>query len=405
MSDNLRDFNQKVAEKFSPNWPMNRFGVIFRPSDERNGTTPQGVPLSVSEHYGVIPRDNAAGGQQASEDVSNYRVVRPGQLAANMMWLNKGGLGVSAHLGYISPAYMAFDISKDVDARFAHYLLRSLIYVEAFAALGTGVRPNSQMVNSIDLNGLPFPVPSSETQRRVADYLDRETAQIDETITRIDTVIDLLEERRARTHRDAFSDDDQTTSLVTISEITLGKMLDEKNTVGEPTEYLRAANVRADGSIDLEDTKKMLMTEDERERYELRAGDILMVEGGDAGRVALLHNDLPGLAIQKTLMRIRVNKTIADPAYCYWWIDHLHKSGVLALDYSVSTIAHFTAEKAQRIRVPLPPLEKQRKTAKYLQSQNAETNEMIKQAARVKELLQERRSALITAAVTGKIEI
>lgn len=292
---------------------------------------------------------------------------------------------------------------KHVDPGYLSYVVRTPEFVKWASSQSTGTKMPRTEWSAIST--FRSPCPPLETQRRITDYLERETTQIDETITRLDKVVELLEERRARLHRDAFSDNYSTTSLVTIADISLGKMLDQKNTVGEPTEYLRAANVRKDGTIDLADTKQMLMTEDERERYELQAGDILMVEGGDAGRVALLSDDLPGLAIQKTLMRIRINTAVADPAYCYWWIDHLHKSGVLALDYSVSTIAHFTAEKAQRIRIPLPPLEAQKKTAKSLQEYNLEVEEMVNQAFLLKSLLEERRSALITAAVTGRIGV
>lgn len=360
------------------------------------------TPLSVGNNGVTAQLEGVA----KPATTAGRKLLRKGQLAINSRSDRRGAAGVSDYTGSVSVVNTVIDFDDaKLNSKYLHYLIRSRAFQEEYYRFGTGIVDDLWSTRFSRMAQIRIPLPPLETQCRIAHYLDQETGQIDETITRIDNVVELLEERRARTHRDAFSDNYQTTSLMTVAEITLGKMLDQKNTVGEPTEYLRAANIRKDGTVDLEDTKRMLMTADERERYELRAGDILMVEGGDAGRVALLHDDLPGLAIQKTLMRIRVNKTIADPAYCYWWIDHLHKSGVLALDYSVSTIAHFTAEKAQRIRVPLPPLERQRKTAKCLQSQNAETNKMINQATRVKELLQERRSALITAAVTGKIEV
>lgn len=382
-------------------YPMVNIGSVMHEVSE-SVDAKEFTPLSVGNNGVTAQLEGVA----KPATTAGRKLLRKGQLAINSRSDRRGAAGVSDYTGSVSVVNTVIDFDDaKLNSKYLHYLIRSRAFQEEYYRFGTGIVDDLWSTRFSRMAQIRIPLPPLETQCRIAHYLDQETGQIDETITRIDNVVELLEERRARTHRDAFSDNYQTTSLMTVAEITLGKMLDQKNTVGEPTEYLRAANIRKDGTVDLEDTKRMLMTADERERYELRAGDILMVEGGDAGRVALLHDDLPGLAIQKTLMRIRVNKTIADPAYCYWWIDHLHKSGVLALDYSVSTIAHFTAEKAQRIRVPLPPLERQRKTAKCLQSQNAETNKMINQATRVKELLQERRSALITAAVTGKIEV
>lgn len=382
-------------------FPMVNIGSVMNEVSELVDAT-EFTPLSVGNN-GITPQLE---GVAKSATTAGRKLLREGQLAINSRSDRRGAAGVSKLTGSVSVVNTVIDFDNDeLHPDYLHHLIRSRPFQEEYFRFGTGIVDDLWSTRFSRMAQIRIPLPSVETQRRIADYLDWETGQIDETIARIDRVVDLLEERRARLHRDAFSENHPTTSLVTIAEITLGKMLDQKNTVGDPTEYLRAANVRKDGTIDLTDTKQMLMTEDERKRYELQAGDILMVEGGDAGRVALLPDDLPGLAIQKTLMRIRINDAVADPAYCYWWIDHLHKSGVLALDYSVSTIAHFTAEKAQRIRIPLPPLEVQKQTAKNLQAHNLEVEEMVNQASRLKSLLEERRSALITAAVTGRIEV
>lgn len=67
-------------------WGHTKFGYDFIESTERNGDHPPGALLSISEYRGVEVNTRTQG-QQASLDVSKYRVVRPGQLAANMMWL------------------------------------------------------------------------------------------------------------------------------------------------------------------------------------------------------------------------------------------------------------------------------------------------------------------------------
>jgi len=124
-------------------WERTKFGYDFFESTERNGHHPPGPLLSISEYRGV-ELNTRTDGQQASLDVSKYRVVRPGQLAANMMWLNHGGLGVSSYTGYISPDYKAFWISKRFEPRYVHHLFRSSRYLDYFAAIATGVRPNAR---------------------------------------------------------------------------------------------------------------------------------------------------------------------------------------------------------------------------------------------------------------------
>ncbi|WP_219500126.1 restriction endonuclease subunit S [Nonomuraea ceibae] len=175
-------------------WDRTKFGYDFTESTERNGENPPGPLLSISEYRGV-ELNTRTDGQQASLDVAKYRVVRPNQLAANMMWLNHGGLGVSSLTGYISPDYKAFWISPRFHPRYVHHLLRSPRYVDYFGAIGTGVRPNAQRVTKTALDMMPLPLPPMDEQQRIADYLDGVTGRIDGMLSKIASLRDLLVER------------------------------------------------------------------------------------------------------------------------------------------------------------------------------------------------------------------
>ncbi|MGN7136704.1 restriction endonuclease subunit S [Streptomyces pseudogriseolus] len=177
-------------------WERTKFGYDFSESTERNGNDPAGPLLSISEYRGV-ELNTRTDGQQASSDVSNYRVVRPNQLAANMMWLNHGGLGVSSLTGYISPDYKAFWISPRFYPRYVHHLLRSPRYVDYFEAIGTGVRPNAQRVTKTALDMMPVPLPPLEEQKRIGDHLDEVTASIDRMLDKVSALRGVLIERRS----------------------------------------------------------------------------------------------------------------------------------------------------------------------------------------------------------------
>lgn len=177
-------------------WDRTKFGYDFTESTERNGDDPPGPLLSISEYRGV-ELNTRTEGQQASIDVSKYRVVRPGQLAANMMWLNHGGLGVSTLTGYISPDYKAFWISDRFEPRYVHHLFRSSRYIDYFAAIATGVRPNAQRVTKTVLDATLVPLPPLDEQIRIADHLDGVTSKVDAMLAKVADLKSLLLERRA----------------------------------------------------------------------------------------------------------------------------------------------------------------------------------------------------------------
>lgn len=177
-------------------WACTKFGYDFTESTERNGDDPPGPLLSISEYRG-IELNTRTEGQQASLNVSKYRVVRPGQLAANMMWLNHGGLGVSSLTGYISPDYKAFWISDRFEPRYVHHLFRSSRYIDYFAAIATGVRPNAQRVTKTVLDATPVPLPPLDEQIRIADELDEATTRVDAMLAKVAELKSQLLERRA----------------------------------------------------------------------------------------------------------------------------------------------------------------------------------------------------------------
>lgn len=398
-----------LRASFPTSWPMDRFGALFTESAERNGSSPKGIALSVSEYHGVIPRDDSDG-QRASSDVSVYRVLHPGELAVNYMWLNRGGLGVSDLLGYISPAYKVYRIDPSVYPRFAHYLLRSRPYVSAFAALGTGVRPNSQMVDTVELNSLPVPSIPFATQRAIADYLDRETAEIDAMTADLDRMEALLTERRSTSIACSLqSSGGASAPIAAMADVTIGKMVqpNPKNPSEIAAPYLRAAHVPAPGTLDLSvGEKQMWFSPAELGHLTVHAGDVVVVEGGAGyGRAAFVSADLDGWGFQNSIVRVRPREQVAVGKYIAYALQHAQFEGEIELLVSTATLPHFTAEKVERFRLPLPPLEEQRRIVDEIDRETAEIDAMIADITELRDLLAERRAAVIAAAVTGQIDI
>src|SRR5690606_3756585 len=134
--------------------------------------------------------------RRSDEELKTYRVVRPGQLAVNTMWLNHLGLGVSEHLGHVSPAYADDEILPELDKRFDHHLFRSQYYLRIYLRYLYGIRPNSFQIKSDDWNSIPVIVPPREDQKAIADFLDRETARIDQLIEKKQRLVTVVKDVR-----------------------------------------------------------------------------------------------------------------------------------------------------------------------------------------------------------------
>lgn len=253
-------------------------------------------------------------------------------------------------------------------------------------------------------------VPPASEQRAIADYLDRETARIGTLIEEQRRLIEMLLERRASVISSALTPSPKWARrrIKHLGETSLGKMLDAGRAVRTRDElrpYVRAADVRADGSVNLSDLNEMPFSDTEMEMFDLRAGDVLLIEGGaTVGRPGFVWESARGIAFQKTVNRLRVDRH-TDPRFVYWSMLRLYESSYYANHYGAVSFVHLTREKLREIELELPNLGEQQRIALYLDDQTTKIDELIAESERFIELSRERRAALITAAVTGQLDV
>ena len=187
-------------------------------------------------------------------------------------------------------------------------------------------------------------------------------------------------------------------------EVQLGKMLDEKKIGGSHlAPYIRNVDVQW-GGINTADLPEMDFDEDDRRRYVLRVGDILVCEGGEVGRCALWDGAHPECYYQKALHRLRPIGGHDDPAFFVLVMRALVDSGQFALQSSASTIRHLPAEKLRVVRYPAPPLDEQQAIVVQVALETEKLQALIQAAERIVALFEARRAAVIAAAVTGLID-
>lgn len=183
--------------------------------------------------------------------------------------------------------------------------------------------------------------------------------------------------------------------------VTLGKMLQGKDSGGDVrAAYMRAANVQPDGVLALDDVNEMWFRGPELEQLSIRAGDVVVVEGGQGGfgRAAYVCEDLMGWGFQNSINRLRPLSGV-DGRFLAFYLIALRASGFIRAYANVVSMPHLTADKLARIAIPLPPLQEQRIIADYLDRETAHIDTLINEQQRLIKMLRERRSGLISHAV------
>ena len=157
--------------------------------------------LSVYRDYGVILKSSRDDNyNRPGQDLSAYKYVKPTNLVLNKMKTWQGSLGVSEFHGIVSPAYITCELDiSNVFPRYLHYLLRCRNYIHEYNRLSYGVRTNQWDMRYDDFKKIPVFLPSKQEQRTIAKFLDRKTVEIDRFIANKEKLIALLNKQKAAT--------------------------------------------------------------------------------------------------------------------------------------------------------------------------------------------------------------
>lgn len=180
-----------------------RLRVHLTESDQRANHWAESLPLlSVSIDWGVRRRDESSINQAASEDLSNYKVVRQGDIVLNRMRAFQGALGMAGEDGIVSPDYAVFRAQSFVDPEWLVSVMRSAPFIGEMASRIRGIgSANSGQVRTPRLNARDFldirlTLPTQvEQNEMVARWRQRE-ADIGAVLDAASEVVRLLRERR-----------------------------------------------------------------------------------------------------------------------------------------------------------------------------------------------------------------
>ncbi len=300
-----------------------------------------------------------------------------------------------------STGFAVLSPREEVDPRFLSWYLQGDEFVSRVEANSTGV--SYPAITATQLVALDLRLPPLRTQRAIADYLDRETARIDTLLEEQQRLIEMLTERRSAALIDAFASMHAETPIVAREPIpwlpglhaeqaqmrhlcTIGTgSSDSANAVDEGYPFF----VRGDQPLTLD-------------TYEFDTEAI--ITAGDGAMVGRSFHHFRGkfAAHQRVYVLRDFNRVF--PRYVYWYFSTFFIR-VVGDGGAQATVPSVRMPMIASLPVPIPAYDEQRRIAAYLDARTARIDALLSETERFIELSRERRSALITAAVTGQIHL
>ena len=311
-----------------------------------------------------------------------------------------------------------------INPKFLYRIFEGGLCYGGLGKWGTQLNLNTDTIGSIRV-ALP---PTNELQRLLV-FLDSETAKIDELVAEQRRLIELLKEKRQAVISHAVTkglnanapmkpsgiewlgDVPQHWQVVALKRIATirtgvakGKDLSGQDTINVP--YLRVANVQ-DGYLKLDEIATIDIQRSELDRYRLGAGDVLMNEGGDfdkLGRGYVWEGQIEPCITQNHVFAVRPNGVDS------WWLNSITSSDYaqfyfMSQSKQSTNLASINSTNLMNLPVILPPKDEQKDVLQFVHETTKKFDALTAEAERGIDLLQERRTALISAAVTGKIDV
>lgn len=406
-------------------WAVKPLWTCFRRT-KRTGYEDEQL-LSVYRDHGVVPKasrdDNF---NKPSDDLSVYQLVIPGDLVINKMKAWQGSVAVSNHRGIVSPAYFVYEALHSQNGRYLHYLMRSPRYVAGYLTFSKGIRPNQWDLEPQLHSRMPLVFPSGPEQALIAAFLDRETAKIDALVAEQRRLIELLKEKRQALISHGVSRGLNSGAPMKSSGIEglgavpehwavmkmkwVAKMESGHTPDKKIPEYWENGDIPW---VSLNDTGYL------KDNDHISETAFATTEMGMANSSAHL---LPARAVvfsrDATIGRCAITtRPMAVSQHFIAWIC----GGSIVPEYLLLRLRSMTGEldrlttgatvktigmpEVRTLVTPVPPLAEQQAIIDWVSHETAKLDNLTAEAERAIDLLQERRTALISACATGNIDV
>ncbi len=431
-----KDSGVEWIEEVPEHWGETITSALFMDNKKKNKGTQETNLLSLS--YGnIIRKDINTNDGLLPETFEAYQIVDPGYIILRLTDLqnDKKSLRVG-HVnekGIITSAYTGLRKKSDAVecSKYFYYLLYTYDLIKVFYGMGAGVR---QSLNFNELRKLRLLLPLPEEQSAIATFLDHETVRIDTLIEKKERQIELLQEKRAALISHAVTKGLDPDVKIKDSRVEwLGKVPDEWGIVrvklleGNDTSVVQTgpfgAQLHASDYLDegiplilirnvrdlkIDETDIPRISEEDAERlfmYRLNVGDIVFSRVGSIGRIALCTEREKGWLISGQMLRLRIQNPMLDSKFSLYAFSSKCLLTFVELQSVGSTRESINTDILRNMPIPVPPLPEQRAIVSFLYRETGRIDILTTKVRESISKLSEYRIALISAAVTGKIDV
>ncbi|EPL6129455.1 restriction endonuclease subunit S [Klebsiella aerogenes] len=403
-------------------WNIKRLGQFFE--ERRDKVSDKDYPPLSVTMQGIVPQIDTAAKTDAGD---NRKLVLKNDFVINSRSDRKGSSGVSQLNGSVSLISIVME-PKRIDPKFAHHLLRSYPFQEEFYRYGKGIVADLWSTNSSEMKNILIPELADDESNAIACFLDHETAKIDNLIEKQQQLIELLKEKRQAVishavtkglNPDVPMKDSGVEWLGEVPEhwtvcrlkqiiksgtsISYG-IVQPGDSLDEGVPFIQTTNI-SQGNIQLESLPKTSkIIEKNYPRSRLDGGDVILGIRASIGSAYVVPLELKGANLSRGVARIQPGTNISAD-YLVWYLKTNAVEQYWALSKQGSTFSEVSIETVRELTVCVPPKDEQYNIASRLEGALDRIHKLIVKSEIKMNLLRERRTALISAAVTGKIDV
>ena len=426
--DKYKDSGVEWLGEIPSHWDVKRLGSFFE--ERREKVSDVDYPALSVTKSGIVPQLDTAAKTDAGD---NRKLVKADDFVINSRSDRKGSSGISPYTGSVSLISIVME-PRTIYPAYAHHLLRSYPFQEEFYRYGKGIVADLWSTNSSEMKNILLPVIPITEQQNIANFLDHETAKIDSLIEKQQQLIQLLKEKRQAVISHAVTKGlNPNVSMKDSGVEWLGEVPEHwgvsrlKNIICslESGCSVNAADIPAQSyelgvlktscvytrSFRIEENKTVVPEDIHRVKCKIRKGAIIISRMNTpelVGASALVKVEADNIYLPDRLWQTKFFQNIEiDAEYLshFMTVQGFRDQIALGAEGASSSMQNIAKEDYLNINCLVPPLKEQIEIRDFIERKLAILSELNMKAQEAVECLKERRTALISAAVTGKIDV